>query len=62
MNKSWELIIYALKCAMNVLLSMAGRANFSENWIVEVIVGILTIAIILLIAYWIFRKTGLLKV
>ncbi len=62
MVKIWEFIVYALECAMNALLSMAGKANFTDNWVIESLIGIVTILIIMIVFYWLFRITGLLKI
>jgi preprotein translocase subunit SecD len=62
MEKIWGFIVYALQCAMNVLLSMAGKANFTDNWMIEGLIGIVTILIIMFVFYWLFRIIGLLVI
>lgn len=62
MEKIFDFILYALKCAMNVILSLAGKAKFSDHWVVDMFVGIFTIIIIMLVFYAIFMLTGLIKI
>ena len=55
-------IVYALKCAMNNVLALGGEAEFTENWLKDAIIGLITIIIIMFLFYWILRFFGLLKI
>ena len=62
MSKIWEFIVYALHSAMNIIMAAFGEGEFTDTWIKDGIVGLITIIIIMLFFYWIFRLTRLLKI
>lgn len=62
MEQVIDFIVYAFRCVMLLFLSLFGKGEVSDNWLKDTIVGVVTLVIIILLLYVLFRLTGLIQV
>lgn len=62
MDKILDFIVYAFRCVILLFLSLFGQGEVSDHWLKDTIVGIVTLVIIILLLYAVFRLTGLIHV
>lgn len=62
MEQVIDFIVYAFRCVILLFTAMLGHHEVIDNWLKDTIVGVITLVIIILLLYVLFRLTGLIQV